>query len=581
MGIKHPFSSSKVDGADTTKVRPSVWNTDHVIDGDVDFAGHSLINADEVIVVDEAYNPTAWDGDLSVPTKNAVRDKIEALVLGGGGVTDFLALTDTPNSYSGFGLAPSGAVVRVNAAGTALEFKFGVDGWKNVRDYGAVGDSVADDTAAIQAALDDNAGFYGGLKDGTIFFPAGTYKLTSPIQFGGNNDIRFLGEGGAEITGNFNGYLFESVFGGFNYSSHSFENLRMNNSNTTPVTSGCIYFTAVITGLIKNCTIGTGGGIGVYQDTAQDVTLDTCVLVSDRTVGGIGFMAGNAAASINTDYVGWGTAAIQHRNIGLNVIGGRFEVSERGIVIGREASGSDSSSSCVFLSGLSMESNDIHIRVVNCNALSIQGVGMTSFNAGNEYGIFVTGGNGITLDAVGCGGTSYSVAAIAFDMTSPDVNILNVSVRNTNAFSWFVSPEVDTTTWFNTDYTPAFTHRYNKRGADTNIPPEPDIFPNTATIAAGVITVNANYMVIDTEAAAATDDLVTISGAQRGSTGSRLVLRAANSARTVVLKDNTGNLRLAGDFSLDNVEDTIQLLWDGNTGATGLWYEISRSDNGA
>lgn len=35
--------------------------------------------ADTVTVDDEAYNSTNWDGDLTVPTKNAVRDKIETL----------------------------------------------------------------------------------------------------------------------------------------------------------------------------------------------------------------------------------------------------------------------------------------------------------------------------------------------------------------------------------------------------------------------------------------------------------------------------------------------------------------------
>lgn len=42
----------------------------------------------DIVVPDEAYDSTAWDGNLEAPTKNAVRDKIEALILGGGGYTD-------------------------------------------------------------------------------------------------------------------------------------------------------------------------------------------------------------------------------------------------------------------------------------------------------------------------------------------------------------------------------------------------------------------------------------------------------------------------------------------------------------
>jgi hypothetical protein len=37
----------------------------------------------DLIVPDEAYDATAWNGSLEVPTKNAVRDKIEALAVGG------------------------------------------------------------------------------------------------------------------------------------------------------------------------------------------------------------------------------------------------------------------------------------------------------------------------------------------------------------------------------------------------------------------------------------------------------------------------------------------------------------------
>lgn len=93
------------------------------------------------------------------------------------------------------------------------------------------------------------------------------------------------------------------------------------------------------------------------------------------------------------------------------------------------------------------------------------------------------------------------------------------------------------------------------------------------TISAGVITVTDSYHHVDTEADAGTDDLDTING---GTSGDILFLRANNDARTVVCKDGTGNLTLAGDFSLDSVSDRILLHYDGTN-----WVEISRSDNAA
>jgi hypothetical protein len=95
------------------------------------------------------------------------------------------------------------------------------------------------------------------------------------------------------------------------------------------------------------------------------------------------------------------------------------------------------------------------------------------------------------------------------------------------------------------------------------------------TIATGAITITGGYHRVDTEADAASDDLATING---GVDGARLVLRAENTARTVVVKDGTGNIQCAGDFSLDNTQDTIELIYDGTLTA---WLEIGRSDNGA
>lgn len=91
----------------------------------------------------------------------------------------------------------------------------------------------------------------------------------------------------------------------------------------------------------------------------------------------------------------------------------------------------------------------------------------------------------------------------------------------------------------------------------------------------GVVTITKGYHRIDTYLDAASSDLVTING---GVDGEKLTIRAEDSTRTVVAKDGTGNLALAGDCTLDNVEDTLTLIYD----ATLVkWLEISRSDNGA
>ncbi len=84
--------------------------------------------------------------------------------------------------------------------------------------------------------------------------------------------------------------------------------------------------------------------------------------------------------------------------------------------------------------------------------------------------------------------------------------------------------------------------------------------PTELTIAAGVVTVTKGYHRVDTEADAASDDLDTING---GVDGEMLILRAENDARTVVLKDSTGNLALNGvDITLDDVDPAVLLQYD-------------------
>lgn len=83
--------------------------------------------------------------------------------------------------------------------GTFQEFKF-VDELRkkinfvqtavNVRYFGAKGDGVADDTAAIQAAI-DYAFDSGSMR---VYVPAGTYKITSPLLLRSSYDSSVIGQ---------------------------------------------------------------------------------------------------------------------------------------------------------------------------------------------------------------------------------------------------------------------------------------------------------------------------------------------------------------------------------------------------
>lgn len=97
---------------------------------------------------------------------------------------------------------------------------------------------------------------------------------------------------------------------------------------------------------------------------------------------------------------------------------------------------------------------------------------------------------------------------------------------------------------------------------------------STLTIATGVVTVTAgnNVFALDTEAAAASDDLDTITLDTNGRACRLLILKAANVARVVTVKHGTGNIQLkGGSFAMNDANHRLMLYRDGST-----WYELAR-----
>lgn len=96
------------------------------------------------------------------------------------------------------------------------------------------------------------------------------------------------------------------------------------------------------------------------------------------------------------------------------------------------------------------------------------------------------------------------------------------------------------------------------------------------TISSGTIAYESEYQRTDTEGAASTDDLVTVTG---GTHGDFMFLRSTSASRDIVLKHgtSTNNLTLRDnvDFTLDTTLDIVSFVYNGTS-----WIEVSRTDNG-
>jgi len=102
----------------------------------------------------------------------------------------------------------------------------------------------------------------------------------------------------------------------------------------------------------------------------------------------------------------------------------------------------------------------------------------------------------------------------------------------------------------------------------------PVIYPrgSTLTIATGSITAPATgvYFAVGTEGGAATDDLDTIVNTLDYR---MIILRSADSAQDVTVKNGTGNIRLAsGDYVMSTTTNKIGLIYE-----APYWYELYRA----
>jgi hypothetical protein len=303
---------------------------------------------------------------------------------------------------------------------------------KNVRDFGALGNAVTDDTAAIQAAINAS----GSGRKGTIFFPPGSYKITSPLTL--NDDVvpfdsiimRGCGDS-SYIFGYFNGYLVNRLDrlipdGGVETTGSNqlrsgmalFEGLRFANGHPT---GGCLKLGAHIGATVRNCTFG--GNQCLNMVGCQSSQVSNCVFsTGGQSAGSRAIYIDENGVIESCDITGFATG-IGFSGFGMNIWGCRFEVNDVAIAVGQSISpsylGGIRGATDFNIKGNSFESNGTAIDILSGSNFLIASISVTMAAYSNygtsDYGIRIRAGaanNGL-FSGCAVGGGAQAAISIA------------------------------------------------------------------------------------------------------------------------------------------------------------------------
>lgn len=515
----------------------------------------------------------------------------------------------------------------------------------SVKDFGAIGDGITDDTGSIQTALDSGAI--------AIYLPSGTYIVSSIVA----NQVKLFGEGIIKWKDNTSSPMITLNGDGCSLHGIVLDGNALGQTSSTAM----VVTTSAENLVVENCTFKNGRYKAFLSDVANSPgiairnnlfidwgTITSCDVVSFRSPRFIasgnrfenigdghcirtGLLSGDPTTTpvsngtivgnvfYNTLHVG---VTCELYTQGLSITGNTFDTLNAGVKI--ESSGGTqfdiTIDGNVFKnldgSGVGTSLNLTGNNVIFSNNIvrdcaGVCDVGDNSVVSGNTFDncgdvasatsairattsafskAVVTGNivinspyraieggadsiitNNVIKNtgdrAINLGGADRARVAqniidgctygIIANSTSNDLFISGNDVRNASVLAYSI-----------TDTSTAYIDS-NNFGYSLSAP--------TLTIASGSVTApvrNGAIVRIDTEGAAASDDLDTINVQNGGQVGFIIVLSIVSATRVVTVKDNTGNLRLAGDFVMNTTDDRLMVMFNGTN-----WVELSRSDN--
>lgn len=223
----------------------------------------------------------------------------------------------------------------------------------SVKGYGAVGDGVANDAAAVQAAIT------AAPTGSAVYFPAGTYKIGSTITC--NKSLRLFGAASSILKLSVNGAALLTCSSA---SDIRVENLKFDGNRTGLGSSAwaAIYLTDVSNAAVRNCTFSNTQGTGLA------ITRGTAIWV-----------AGNRFSDINGSGVRLEDPTAGNYNEHIWICDNRLDSCQVGGVGGNAAIQSHGT-------GTAVSHRYIHVRDNTVYLPKIVGIGLDSLDKSNVAG---------------------------------------------------------------------------------------------------------------------------------------------------------------------------------------------------